>query len=305
MPLFLVLRCISLTITRPEKGTVPMIHCLPDSDIERFIEEDVPYGDLTTHLLGIGDRRGRIIFSTREETTLCCTEEAAGVLRKCGATLTSCVPSGTKLSAGIEFLVADGTARALHEGWKVAVNLLEYASGIASRTRRIVEKVTCLNPALSVVTTRKSFPGTRKIAIKAVIAGGALPHRLGLSETVLVFRQHTVFMGGLETFIGTVATLKKKASETKIIIEADTREEALLVAGSRADIVQLDKLAPAELADTVTAIRAANPDILISAAGGINEANAADYAATGIDIIVLSSVYFGKPSDIGVRIQSV
>jgi molybdenum transport protein len=66
--------------------------------------------------------------------------------------------------------------------------------------------------------------------------------------------------------------------------------------------VQLDKIAPAELADTVTAIRAANPDILISAAGGINEANAAEYAATGIDIIVLSSVYFGKPSDIGVRI---
>jgi molybdenum transport protein len=73
-----------------------MINCLPDSDIDRFIEEDVPYGDLTTHLLGIGERPGRIIFSSREETTLCCTEEAARVLQKCGATLTSCMPSGVK-----------------------------------------------------------------------------------------------------------------------------------------------------------------------------------------------------------------
>jgi molybdenum transport protein len=69
--------------------------------------------------------------------------------------------------------------------------------------------------------------------------------------------------------------------------------------------VQLDKIVPAGLLQAVTAIRAANPHILISAAGGINENNAAEYAATGIDIVVLSSVYFGKPSDIGVSILPV
>lgn len=279
-----------------------MIHTLPDSEIERFIEEDLPYGDLTTHLLGMSDLAGRIVFATREETTLCCTEEAAAVLRTCGATVTSCAPSGTRLPAGSEFLVAEGPARALHAGWKVALNLVEYASGIASRTRRIVETARGTNPAVSVVTTRKSFPGTKKIAIKAICAGGALPHRLGLSETVLVFKQHTAFLGGLEPFLATVAELRHKARETRIIVEADTRDEALLIARSGADIVQLDKIAPTELAATVAEVRAANPQILISAAGGINETNAAAYAATGIDIIVLSSVYFGKPADIGVTI---
>ncbi|MDA8430749.1 MAG: ModD protein [Geobacteraceae bacterium] len=282
-----------------------MIYCLPDRDIERFIEEDLPYGDLTTHLLGLGAAPGRIAFSTREETTLCCTEEAARVLQKCGATTMSCMPSGTRLPAGIEFLTADGPARTLHAGWKVALNLLEYASGIASRTGRIVEKCRAVNPVLSVVTTRKSFPGTKKIAIKAVTAGGALPHRLGLSETVLVFKQHTAFLGGLEEFLATVAELKSKAPETKIIVEADSREEALLIARSGADIVQLDKIASPELTECVSAIRGINPNILISAAGGINEANAAEYAASGIDIIVLSSVYFGTPADIGVSIQPI
>ncbi len=135
-----------------------MITCISETEIERFIEEDVPYGDLTTHLLGIG------------------------------ATLTSCM----QLPTGIEFLVAEGSAHALPVGWKVALYLLEYASGIASRTGRIVE-----------------------------------------------------------TFLGSVAELKFKARETKIIIEA----------------------------------------------------NAAEYAATGIDIIVLSSVYFGTPADIDASIR--
>lgn len=282
-----------------------MPYCLPDSVIESFIEEDVPYGDLTTRLLGIGDRAGRIVFSTREETTLCCTEEAVRVLRICGASPGSCMPSGTKVAAGIEFLAAEGSAQALHAGWKVALNLLEYASGIASRTERIVSKAKGANPGVPVVTTRKSFPGTKRIAIKAITAGGALPHRLGLSETLLVFRQHTAFLGGLETFLGSIAELRLKARETKIIVEADSVEEALLIARSGADVVQLDKIAPAELAGAVPALRAANPNILISAAGGINENNAAEYAATGIDIIVLSSVYFGKPADISARIQPV
>jgi molybdenum transport protein len=280
-----------------------MNYCLTDGEIESLIAEDVPYGDLTTHLLGIGQLPGRIVFTTREETTLCGSEEAALVLRKCGASVSSCLPSGTRLSPGVEFLSAHGPAAALHAGWKVALNLLEYASGIASRTQRIVEIAAALSPSLSVVTTRKSFPGTKRIAIKAIVAGGALPHRLGLSETVLVFKQHTAFLGGLEAFLATVADVKLKARESKIIVEAENLGEALLVARSAADIVQLDKIPPAGLAEVVAAIRAVNPDILISAAGGINAANAAEYCRTGINLIVLSSVYFGKPSDIAASIQ--
>jgi molybdenum transport protein len=280
-----------------------MIHCLPDSDIELFIAEDVPFGDLTTHLIGIGERPGRINFTTREETTLCCTEEAARVLQKCGATITVCMPSGTKLSSGIGFLAADGTAQALHAGWKVALNLLEYASGIATRTRRIVEKAKSINPSIAVVATRKSFPGTKKVSIKAIVAGGALPHRLGLSESILVFRQHTAFLGGLDAFLENVAALRTRAPENKIIVEAENPAEALLIARAGADIIQLDKLSPHELATVVKEIRAITPSIQISAAGGITDTNVTGFAATGVDIIVLSSVYFGRPADIAVSMM--
>ena len=280
-----------------------MLYQLRESDIERFIEEDLPYGDLTTSLLGIAALQGHITFTSRESTILCCTEEAAHVLERCGASITSSLPSGTIVEPGVTILSATGSAASLHAGWKVALNLLEYASGIATRTGQIVKRVKAINPAISVVTTRKSFPGTKKVALKAIMAGGAHPHRLGLSESVLVFRQHTAFCGGLESFLQTIASLKAKTPEHKIIVEADTAKEALKIASAGVDVVQLDKLAPDELAVLVKQIHNEAPGVTISAAGGINGENAATYAETGVDIIVLSSVYFGKPSDIAVSIH--
>jgi len=282
-----------------------MLFQLPDADIARFIEEDVPYGDITTSLLNIGDKQGTITFTSRNRTTICCTEEAARVLEQCGATVNAMLKSGTTVDAGCTILTATGSAAALHAGWKVALNLLEYASGIATRTWNIVSHVKEVNAAISVVSTRKSFPGTKKVAIKAIMAGGAFPHRLGLSESVLVFRQHTAFLDGLDAFLQTVGKLKAATPEHKILVEADTAEEALKIAASGADVVQIDKLSVDDLSQLVKQLRHNAPHIIISAAGGINAENAADYAATGVDILVLSSVYFGKPSDIAASIVPV
>jgi molybdenum transport protein len=99
--------------------------------------------------------------------------------------------------------------------------------------------------------------------------------------------------------------LKGAAPETRIIVEADSPEEALLIAQSDADVVQVDKLPPDRLKALVDEVRQINLGVKVSAAGGINEQNAAEYAATGVDILVLSSVYFGKPADIGATITAV
>ncbi len=275
-----------------------MLACLPDSEIERFLEEDLPYGDLTTHLLGIGGQPGEIRFSTRHDTVLCCTEEAGRLLEQCGCRVTQSTPSGSRVGNATTILRAEGSAQALHAGWKVALNLLEYGSGIATRTAGIVAAARQVNPHIAVLTTRKSFPGTKKLAIKAICSGGALPHRLGLSESILVFKQHTVFCGGLEPFLEQIGALKRQALETKLIVEADDPEQAKRIALTGVDVIQVDKLPVEQLQQLVREIRGINPVVKISAAGGINEQNAAAYAATGVDILVLSSVYFGKPADI-------
>ncbi len=280
-----------------------MPYQLSDSEIERLIEEDVPYGDLTTSQLGIGELQGEITFRSRERTILCCTEEAARTLELCGATVSCCLKSGTAVEGGTTILSASGSARSLHAGWKVALNLLEYASGIATRTGNIVARAKEVNPTIAIVTTRKSFPGTKKIALKAIMAGGALPHRLGLSESLLVFRQHTEFLGGLDCFLQTVSELKARVPEHKVVVEAESAEDALKIAAAGVDVVQIDKISPEELVIIVPKIHEQAPGVKISATGGINGDNAAAYARSGVDIIVLSSVYFGKPSDIAVSMH--
>ncbi len=280
----------------------PTVH-FPDHYLDQFLLEDAPYGDLTTELLGIADKPGKITFTTRHGTVLACTEEAARLLEKAGCSTALCVSSGAVVDSGHKILEAIGTAGALHLGWKAAVNLLESACGIAGRTKGIVDEAKRANPDISVVATRKVFPGTKRIATKAVYSGGAFPHRLGLSETILVFDHHRVFLGGLQGFLDHLSAYRREAREKMIAVEVNDRDEALMVAAAGADIIQVDKLAPDRLAELVEAVRATGSTVRIAAAGGVNAANAYEYASTGVDILVTSSMYWGKPADIAVSME--
>ncbi len=290
---------------------------LLDEEIERFLHEDCPYGDLTTALLCIGNQPGRMTFTTRHETVACCTEEAARLLEKVGCTVGAMETSGTLLAKGETLLEVAGSAGALHMGWKAALNLLEAASGIATRTHRLVREARIANPSVEVVATRKIFPGTKAVATKATHAGGAFPHRLGLSESVLIFAQHTAFLGGAEELWARLPQIKSRAREKKIVIEvADQPREkkivievadqpsAIAAALAGADVVQVDKLAPYGLSRLVETLRDAAPTILIAAAGGINEDNIRAYAAAGVDLLVSSAMYWGQPADIAARMAA-
>jgi molybdenum transport protein len=278
---------------------------ISDGFLDQLIEEDVPYGDLTTEILGIGNKNGKIVFSTRESTVLCCTEEAGRIFEKFGAAIQQLIPSGEYLPAGVDFLEVEGPAKALHAGWRVSLNLIEHVSGIATRTRRIVDVVRGINPEISIATTRKSSPGGKKLAVKAVVCGGARPHRLGLSESLLIFKHHLVFLESVQDFFSTIDQIRQKITSTKIVVEVETEDEALMAAKAGFDMIQVDKMPSSDLKELVKKVRSVNPTVKIAAAGGITETNAADYAATGADTLVLSSVYSGKPSDIGVRIFAI
>jgi molybdenum transport protein len=275
---------------------------VPDELLDRLIEEDIPYGDLTTDVLGIGNKKGKIVFSTREPTVICCTEEAGRIFQKLGGTVKHMVPSGEYLQPGIDFLEVEGTAKVLHAGWRVSLSLLEHISGIATRTRKIVDAARSVNPAVSVETSRKSFSGGKKLTIKAVLCGGAHPHRLGLSESVLIFKHHRVFSESLKGFWSAIEQIREKLPGKKITIEVENESEAITATKAGVDIIQIDKMGSADLKELMKKVRAVNPAVKIAAAGGITETNAAEYAATGADILVTSSVFSGKTSDIGVRI---
>jgi molybdenum transport protein len=276
---------------------------ISDDELRRWLAEDVPYGDLTTSSLGIGDRKGSIRFAARQPMVVACSEEASRILAMCGARVSELAASGTVAPAGGLILAAEGPAAALHAGWKVAQVLLETAGGIATSARAIVAAVRGAGSQAAVGCTRKCLPGTRALSVKAVLCGGIVPHRLGLSETVLLFAQHRAFCGD-EPLAGMVARLRREAPEKKVVVEADTYDEALAAADAGADVVQLDKATPEVVASVCHACRGRVPRPVIAAAGGIKADNAADYARAGADVLVTSAPYTARPADVKVTMRA-
>ena len=274
---------------------------IPDARIDQLIAEDVPYIDLTTQMLGISDKPARIEFFTREDATVCATEEAARVLQHLGAEVESLVPSGEQVAAGTILLVAVGPAGALHKAWKVCLNLLDHCSAVATKTHNLVSAAKSANPACEVLTTRKSMPGVKDLLTKAVTAGGAFPHRLGLSETVLVFDNHTRLMGGFDAFLEALPSLRSKCIEKKLFVEADA-DQARALAHAGVDGIQFDKIPADELAALVAELREIDPHCTLIAAGGINAKNAAAYAATGVDGLATTAPFSAAPLDMSARI---
>ena len=277
---------------------------LPDSELERLLHEDAPCGDATTFALGISDQPGRLVFRARYPMVICGSEEAQRMGELHGMrSIGGFAASGQKLGADETILTLEGDAASLHKLWKTAQTLMEYLSGIASSTAEIVAAARRVNPNIGIACTRKNFPGTKAAAIKAILAGGASPHRLSLSETLLLFAEHRAFLGS-ESSSTTVQRLRRAWPERAIVVEVGDEAEALCWQQAGADILQLEKMQP----DAVHCIKQgipANSRTRIAAAGGINSANAESYARAGADILVTSAPYFAPPRDVAVMLTAL
>ena len=277
------------------------MYFFPDAEIEAILSEDIPYGDLTSRLLGLEGARGAVECFFKEEGVLAGAELAERLFLKAGLSVTSRAEDGSRLPAKTVFLRAVGRADRIHAVYKVAQNVMEYASGIATRTRAMVEAAQSVNPDCRVVTTRKHFPGTKRLSLLAVEAGGGLVHRTGLSESILIFDQHRVFS---TDFAERLQTLRRLDPERKVAVEVADVEEGVRAADLGADILQCDKMTPQDVAVLVARAKASHSGLIVSAAGGVNAGNAADYARTGADFLVTSWPYFGRPHDVKMRMSA-
>lgn len=269
--------------------------------VERLLREDVPSLDLTTHLLELPPVPARLTLTTRTPVTVAGSAIAQALCEYVGAEVEQCAPSGSQVRAGSVLLSARATPPALHRLWKVVVNVYESSCGIATRTRELVDAAKAGSPDVEVFTTRKVIPGTKDLAVNAILAGGALPHRLGLSETVLIFDQHTVFLGGVEGLARRLEQLRRRAVEKVVFAEVNTFDDAVLLAEAGVGGLQFDKVPVAELGSMVSSLRGRYPSIRLVAAGGISPRNAADFAATGVDAIASSWMYSGPVADVSAQ----
>lgn len=279
----------------------------PDDFLNRLLGDDAPLGDLTTRSLGIGGETGRMSFMPRRDGRVSGLAVSLGLMQKLGLECSAAFSDGDDIGAGSLLLTASGKAEALHLAWKVTQNILEWASGVASYTASMLAAGRAVNPDLHLACTRKSIPGTKPLAQAAVLHGGGIMHRAGLSETILLFAAHRAFTDNPRAFSRHIAALRRAAPEKKIVVEVENMPDARDVLegppDALPDVLQMDKFPPRESAEVVQMARESAPHMLSSAAGGVNLLNITDYAKSGVDLIVSSAPYYAPPLDIKVVME--
>ncbi|HHL2712878.1 TPA: ModD protein [Yersinia enterocolitica] len=275
---------------------------IPDNLLDQWLMDDIQGGDLTTRALGIGSRHGLINFHHRQGGCASGLDTSRRMLARLGLEVEQHLQDGQIASAGEILLSAKGRADALHQGWKATQNLLEWSCGVADYLYRMRQILQQHSPDGKIACTRKTVPGTRLLAMQAVVAAGGIIHRAGCSETILLFANHRRFCVTPNDWQGMIARLRQQAPEKTIIVEADTVDEARLAIRAQPDIVQLDKFAPPDIVALKTFAQAVAPDCRLSAAGGINLKTIDEYARTGVSLYVTSAPYHASPADIKVTL---
>lgn len=274
---------------------------VPTTFLENILKEDIPWNDSTTESLGISGVSGKITCYPKKDGFVSGIEMAARLFKEVGLEVMCVGKDGDFYSAGQTVVEAKGTAEKIHSVYKTAQNILEYSSGITNRVRAMTKQIEAAGSKAKVAVTRKHFPGTKTISLNAALLGGAIVHRAGLSESILVFDQHRVFCSDP---VAAVRLAKEQEPEKKIAVEVDKEEEGIKYISAGADIIQCERFSPGMLKDFVAKAKQLRPDVIINAAGGINDSNTYEYAQTGADVLVTSWVYFGRPFDIKMKVSS-
>jgi nicotinate-nucleotide pyrophosphorylase (carboxylating) len=277
-----------------------------EEKFRKFVEEDVGQGDITTLLTVPSGTIVEAKILAKEYGIIAGIKEALVFLESFGLQANPFVPDGSKVKPKTDILKIVGDARTLLSIERTLLNLLSRMSGIATSTRRLVEKVHKAGYKTRVACTRKVAPGLSHFDKKAVMTGGGDTHRLHLDDMILVKDNHFAI-------IGDVATAVKRVREDvsfskKVEVEASTMEDALEAAKAGVDIVMLDNFTPKQTKKTVGLLKKKRlrNKVLVESSGGITEKNILEFAATGVDIISLGEITdSAKALDISLEIVKV
>ncbi|HEC72730.1 MAG TPA: carboxylating nicotinate-nucleotide diphosphorylase [Thermoplasmatales archaeon] len=245
-------------------------------DIGWFLKEDLDEkGDITSDALFSNETTEAKIIA-KQDCIVAGLQEATQVFKKTGAQTISRAKDGDFVKKNTVVAVIKGPARAILKGERLSLNFICRMSGIATETRKLVEKCRKINPDLKIMATRKTTPGFRKYEKKAVKLGGGDPHRMGLYDAVMIKDNHIRIAGSIEKAI---RTLQEKIPDKPIEVEVETEKDAVKAAELKADIIMLDNFQPEDAEKTTHKIKEINPNVLVEISGGVTPDNITEYAA--------------------------
>lgn len=273
-----------------------------EEKLKQILAEDVGKGDVTSEAVVPAGLTVEAVVVAKEEGVAAGIEEVVVFAESLGSRVKAEVGDGDEVKSGTVILKIHGDARVILSSERTMLNLLSRMSGIATKTRRLTEKLREANLTVKVAATRKTAPGLLYFDKKAVVVGGGDPHRLRLDDMILVKDNHVVIAGSVES---AVKKAKASGSSNKIEAEVTSVADALKAAAAGADIVMLDNFSPERVNEAVEALKKAGffGKVLLEVSGGITEKNLLDYASAQVDVISMGALTHSvKALDISLEI---
>jgi nicotinate-nucleotide pyrophosphorylase (carboxylating) len=268
--------------------------------IDLALAEDVGAGDRTSEAVVPPTARARGRLLAKQSLVVCGLPLLERIFAHFGAvTITLNAAEGARVERGRVVAMLEGPARALLAGERVALNLLQHLSGIATLTRACVERV--VGTKLVIRDTRKTIPAMRVLAKYAVRTGGGTNHRMRLDDAILIKDNHIVLGGG--DIAGAVAKARAAFPKLPLEVECRTLAEVRLAVAAKPDLILLDNMTTDQLGEAVGLVGGRVP---LEASGGITLDNLAAVAATGVDFVAMGQITHSAPAaDLSLKLEPV
>ena len=266
-----------------------------DSEIDRFLNEDISNGDITSDLFIDATSISNAEILSREPGVLSGRNEITQILNHFNIESNWLFQDGDSFSDNSQIVKLNGLSKSILLSERVSLNLLGHMSGIATSTNNAVKITKQISQHTNISATRKTLPGLRKYEKYSVIVGGGLPHRYDLNEMILIKDNHSKLINNLQKSINSVRN--QIGSSKKIELEVDSLESAMKAIDLDIDIILLDNMQPEDILKFMNKIKSISQKIpLTEASGGITMSNLQNYASTGVDIISMGSLTHSSKS---------
>ncbi|RKY43175.1 MAG: carboxylating nicotinate-nucleotide diphosphorylase [Candidatus Makaraimicrobium thalassicum] len=271
-----------------------------DTIVRSALKEDIGTGDITSQSVLEGFLNIDAVIVSREKGVVCGMDVVERVFAAVEPSLKfrPVVKDGDHIAAGQEIAFIEGKAQAVLKAERTALNFLGMLSGVATRTREMVDLLR--GTGVKIYDTRKTIPLHRYLQKYAVTVGGGCNHRKGLWDMVLIKDNHIRALGiqmkaasggiVIKEIIGRARGSVQK--NIRVEIEVETLKECGYALEEKPDVVMLDNMPPDMVKEAVALRRDRGLEkrVLFEVSGGVNRDNIGDYGGTGVEIISIGAI---------------
>ena len=277
-----------------------MHHKILERKLLDMIEEDTGFHDITSTI--VPDRVVKAEIISKSEGTISGISELKILFTLFKIDIIEPpvsekpIMDGDNIKRNQKIFNLSGNSRDILVVERTALNILSRMSGVSTLTREFIKKARKTNPTIRIAATRKTTPLFGYFEKHAVRIAGGDTHRHGLGDLVLIKDNHLVFFGGVKSALQ--GAMEKTSFTHKIEIEVNNIDDAILAAGTGADIIMLDNMPVTDVREAVSGLKRNNlrNRVIVEASGGINLENIGEYAKTGVDVISIGAITHSAPA---------